>query len=83
MSYVFGGLGYLNDHVDARLAVTAEPVATVLCREIYISFFRMAEENPILDPRVKLSWEVFALALLEYYASSICNSLSINKFVLT
>ena len=52
----------MNDHVVASLAVAARPVATVLRREIYFSFFMMTVENPNLYPRGKLSWEVFASA---------------------
>ena len=52
----------MNNDVVARLAVSARPFAIVLWRAIYLSFFRMAAENPNLDPRGKLSWEVFASA---------------------
>ena len=52
----------MNDHVVAKFAVAARPVATVLWRAIYLSFFRMDEENPNLDPRGELSCEVFASA---------------------
>ena len=45
-----------------RLLVAERPVATVLWRAIYLSFFKMAAENPNLDPRGKLSWAVFVLA---------------------
>ena len=52
----------MNDNVVARLEVAARPVATVLWRAIYLSFFRMVAENPNLDLRGKLLWEVFASA---------------------
>ena len=44
----------------ARLVVAARPVYIVLWRAIYLSFFKMAADNLNLDPRRKLSWEVFA-----------------------
>ena len=46
----------------SRLLVATIPVATVFWRVIYLFFFKMAAENPNLDPRGELSWEVFALA---------------------
>ena len=52
----------MNDHVVTGLVVVAIPVATVLCREIHLSLFNMAAENLNLDPRGKLSWEVFVSA---------------------
>ena len=60
-----GRMGWVNNHVVARSEVAAIPVDTVLWRAIYLSFFRMAADNPNLDPRGKLSWEVFALAYLQ------------------
>ena len=50
------------DRVVTRLALAARPVATVLWREIYLSFFKMDADNPNLDPRGKFSWEVLASA---------------------
>ena len=35
----------MNDHAVARLAVVARLFATMLCRAIYFSFFRMTAEN--------------------------------------
>ena len=57
-----GRMGWVNNHVVARLEVAAIPVDTVLWRAIYLSFFRRVAENPNLDPRGKVSWEVFASA---------------------
>ena len=51
---MYGRMGWVNNHVVARLEVATIPVDTVLWRALYLSFFRIAAENPNLDPRGKL-----------------------------
>ena len=46
----------------SRFSVSEIPVANVLWRAIYLSLFNIDAENPNLDPRGELSWEVFASA---------------------